>query len=67
MATEEHEIAIEVICTSLPGTQWGDRGPVHLGIQQGAELVEIPVLVDEINSLWNKPAEPECAEGCSGQ
>ncbi len=40
MATEEHEIAIEVICTRLPGTQWCERGPVHLGIQKGEELVD---------------------------
>ena len=40
MAAEEHEIAIEIICTSLPGIQWDDRGPVSLGIQKGDDLLE---------------------------
>jgi thiol-disulfide isomerase/thioredoxin len=40
----------------------GRIAALHVGYGEG----EIPVLVDEINSLWNKPSEPECAEGCSG-
>jgi Family of unknown function (DUF5990) len=40
MATEELEVTIEIHCIQLPGTQWGDRGPVYLGIQKGDELAE---------------------------
>jgi uncharacterized protein DUF5990 len=40
MVAEEREITIEVVCTRLPGSQWGDRGPVHLAIQKGEELVD---------------------------
>jgi len=40
MVAEEREITIEVVCTRLPGSQWGDRGPVHLGIQKGEELMD---------------------------
>jgi hypothetical protein len=40
MAEQEHVIRIEVICTRLPGMQWGDRGPVHLGIQTREALLE---------------------------
>ncbi len=40
MAAEEHEIAIEIVCTSLPGIQWDNRGPVHLAIQKGEEVLE---------------------------
>jgi hypothetical protein len=39
MAIEELEVTIEIHCVDLPGARWGDRGPVHLGIQQGDELV----------------------------
>jgi hypothetical protein len=40
MAAEEHEITIEVICTALPGSQWGERSGVHLGIQKDEQMVE---------------------------
>jgi hypothetical protein len=40
MAEQEHVITIEVICTRLPGTQWGGRGPIHLGIQKREEFLE---------------------------
>jgi uncharacterized protein DUF5990 len=40
MVAEERDITIEVVCTRLPGSQWGDRGPVHLGIQKGEELMD---------------------------
>jgi thiol-disulfide isomerase/thioredoxin len=42
----------------------GKIAAVHVGYGES----EIPVLVDEINSFWNKPAEPGCTtESCSGQ
>jgi hypothetical protein len=43
MAEQEHEIAIgiEIVCTKLPGLRWRDRGPIHLGIQQGQEVPEL--------------------------
>jgi peroxiredoxin len=41
----------------------GRIAAVHVGYGEG----EIPILVDEINALWNKPPDPECVEGCSGQ
>lgn len=40
MAAVEHEVTIEITCTSLPGTHWGDRSPLHLGIQKDEELLE---------------------------
>ena len=40
----------------------GRIAAVHVGYGES----EIPVLVDEINSLWNKPAEPERPEGSGG-
>lgn len=40
MATPEQEITIEIVCTNPPGIQWGDRGPVHIGIQTDKELLE---------------------------
>ena len=40
MAEQEHVITIEVICTRLPGTEWGGRGPIHLGIQKREEFLE---------------------------
>lgn len=59
------------------GRQYGVNGIPHMvvigrdgriaAVHVGYGESEIPVLVDEINSLWNKPAGPECAEGCSGQ
>jgi thiol-disulfide isomerase/thioredoxin len=41
----------------------GRIAAVHVGYGES----EIPALVDEINSLWNKPAESGCDGGCSGQ
>jgi hypothetical protein len=41
MAEQEHNIGIEIVCTKLPGLRWGDRGPIHLGIQQGREVPEL--------------------------
>jgi peroxiredoxin len=59
------------------GRQYGVNGIPHMvvigrdgriaAVHVGYGESEIPVLVDEINSLWNKPADLECAEGCSGQ
>jgi thiol-disulfide isomerase/thioredoxin len=59
------------------GRQYGVNGIPHMvvigrdgriaAIHVGYGESEIPVLVDEINSLWNKPAEPERPEGRSGQ
>jgi hypothetical protein len=40
MAAEEREITIEIICTDLPGRQWGGHGPVHLGIQKADALLD---------------------------
>ena len=40
MAVTEASVTIEIHCIRLPGTQGGDRGPLHLGIQQGDEIVE---------------------------
>ena len=40
MSAEEHEIAVEIICTNLPGSKWDERGPVYLGIQNGEEIEE---------------------------
>ena len=40
MNSEEVEVTIEIQCVQLPGTRWGDRGPLFLGIQQGEEVVE---------------------------
>jgi hypothetical protein len=40
MVEQEHVIRIEVICTRLPGIQWGNRGPVQLGIQTREALLE---------------------------
>ncbi len=40
MEEQEHLIEIEIICTKLPGTQWGDRGSLHLGIQKDEALLE---------------------------
>jgi hypothetical protein len=40
MATDEHEITIEIICTNPPGTTIGDRHPVHIAIQKDEELMD---------------------------
>ena len=40
MPTEELEIVIEIVCEALPGLQYEGRGPLHLGIQRDAEIVE---------------------------
>jgi hypothetical protein len=40
MAAGELEIVIEIVCKALPGLQYEGRGPLHLGIQQAAEIVE---------------------------
>jgi hypothetical protein len=40
MPVEDHEIALEITCTDLPGTQWEGRGPLYLGIQKGDEIRE---------------------------
>jgi uncharacterized protein DUF5990 len=40
---QNSEITIEVVCRNLPGTCFEDapgRGPVHLGIQKGDEVIE---------------------------
>jgi len=60
------------------GSQYGVDGIPHMviigrdgriaAVHVGYGESEIPILVNEINSLWNKPAEPECAaESCSAQ
>ncbi len=38
MSSEEHEIAVEIVCTKLPGSKWDERGPIHLGMQQCEEI-----------------------------
>lgn len=40
MAADEIEITIEIVCEALPGLQYEGRGPLHLGIQQDAKIVE---------------------------
>src|SRR5687768_18026860 len=40
MTAGEFEIAIEIVCEALPGLQYEGRGPLHLGIQRDAEIVE---------------------------
>ena len=40
MAAEEFEIVIEIVCEGLPGLQYEGRGPLHLGIQQDAQVIE---------------------------
>lgn len=40
MATEDIEIVIEIVCTSLPGEEWNGDSPLHLGIQRDQEIIE---------------------------
>ena len=40
MPAEEHIITIEIVCTKLPGTQWGGPGTVHLGIQRNKDFAD---------------------------
>ena len=40
MATEEHEITVEIVCTRLPGAECDGRSDVHLGIQKDEEVIE---------------------------
>ena len=37
---EEHEIALEIVCTRLPGAEFDGHRDVHLGIQRDDEVVE---------------------------
>jgi hypothetical protein len=49
MAAGELEIVIEIVCEALPGLQYEGRGPLHLGIQQDAQIVEaVPANRDRI-------------------
>ena len=38
MSVEEHEVAVEIVCTKLPGSTWDERGVAHLGIQKEEEI-----------------------------
>ena len=40
MTIEEIEIVVEIICTNLPGEEWGGHSPLHLGIQQDDQIIE---------------------------
>lgn len=40
MSTAELEVTLEVNCIRLPGTQWGQHGAIHLGIQRDKNLIE---------------------------
>jgi hypothetical protein len=40
MSIEEIEIVIEIVCTNLPGEEWGGHNPLHLGIQKDDQIIE---------------------------
>lgn len=40
MSIEEIEIVIEIVCTNLPGEEWGGHSHLHLGIQKGDQIIE---------------------------
>src|SRR5438045_2919173 len=41
MGTEEIEVTIEIVCTKLPGEDWGEgRCPIYLGIQSDEQIIE---------------------------
>lgn len=40
LASQEHEITVEIVCTRLPGKEWDERSDVHLGIQRNEEVIE---------------------------
>jgi hypothetical protein len=45
MATDEIEIAIEIVCTSFPGEAWTGEGSLYLGIQRDDQPTELTSVV----------------------
>jgi hypothetical protein len=40
MAAGELDVVIEIVCEALPGLAYEGRAPLHLGIQQDAEIIQ---------------------------